>query len=475
MGKAVTKHLTYAWIEYGDPRDGAAFTDGLYSMGWKSALHGFPTKRDRLGIRYVDASHPMLPIRYRGSGLLISPNDRVDRHSHTPGENPVLDDPLYAEFRAANGDKAFADAIVAQDKFIADWVFRPGIKRVSPSESHLTVDGDATDHCDFVAISGHGSSGRVWGGGDGALLKKALYSQHEPATDRLKYVVIASCLNMNILAQEAWLPAMRRNAPVHGLLGYREAYPGDQMGEAVFRRFSAGLKAGSTILKAWRDAHVEPHSHIWAALMHTESAKNDTMPKWLAGKLDKPDKRGEIRSYNSDNYPDGEPYVPFPPKFKVRYMTGSTKIDRFNTDDPTVGLLPGDKGFLCIESGDGEPFKKGDVFKIIFYYYRLDKDGMNLSSLLAFGDTPDGTWELVRDGNRDDHTQFIDGIVFKFGKDGLMEARIPYTVLSSALDHYPVDGPGHGYFPLNVYAPERYWPEQYYFYLDGAWLKPRKA
>ena len=475
MGKAVTKHLTYAWIEYGDPRDGATFTDGLYSMGWKSALHGFPTKRDRLGIRYVDASHPLLPIRYRGSGVLISPNDRVDKHSHTESENPIIDDPIYAEFRAANGDKAFEEAIVAQDRFIADWVFRPGIKRVSPSESHLTTDTDITDHCDLVAISGHGSSGKVWGGGGGALLKKALYRQQDPATDRLKYVVIASCLNLNILAQEAWLPAMRRSAPIHGFLGYRAAYPGDEVGEAIFRRFSAGLKAGSTILKAWRDAHVEPHSDIWSALMHPVSAANDTMPKWLAGKLDRPDRLGEIRTYNSDNYPDGEKYVPVPPKFTVRYLVGSTKIDRTNTDDPDVGLFPGATGHLCIESADGVPFQQGERFKILFYYYRVDKDGMNLTKLLAFGNTPDGTWELVRDGNREDHTQFIDGIVFKFAKDGLTEARIPFQVLSNALEHYPVDGPGHGYFPVQAFAPDRFWPDQIYYYLDGAWLKPRKA
>src|SRR5450755_1273369 len=142
MARVVTRHLTYAWIEYGDPRDGAAFTDGLFSMGWKSFAHGFPLKKDAFGPHYVDAAHPLLPIRWRGSGLLVLPNDRIDKHSHDGTPNPPLRDPIFEAFRKAHGNEEFDAEIQKQNRFIADWVFCPGVRRVSDSESRLTLDGD---------------------------------------------------------------------------------------------------------------------------------------------------------------------------------------------------------------------------------------------------------------------------------------------------------------------------------------------
>ncbi len=481
MGKAVTNQLTYAWVEYGDPRDGAAFTDGLYSMGWKSALRGFPTQKDKFGVRYVDASHPMLPIRFRGSGLLICPNEKIDKH-HYGTPNPYLDDPIFEEYRASHTTAQFDQAIQEQNKFISEWVFSPGIKRVSPSESHLTLGSDVTDFCDLVAISGHGCVGTVWGGGDGAKLAYALIKPPAPPSDRLKYVIVASCYNLNVSDMESFLPALRRDPPVHGIFGYRSSYPGDQMGEAFYRRFAANLKAGdgksNTILKAWRDAHVGPHSKIWSAILHTSAAKSDTMAKWLAGKLDKPDHLGEVREYNEELYPDGKVYVPEPPKYRANFCMGDTKITEMNNGDPGVGLFPGDQGTICIESTTGDAFRQDEEFQVLFYYFRPDKDGMDLNKLMAVGDTPDGKVITGKNMNQEDQSAFVDGFRFSFGKPGLTKVNIPYTVLSNATALYPVDGQASGYFNLRVVAKERPADEHplpdYHFYRQGAWLRPKK-
>src|SRR5262245_10346419 len=166
MAKAVVRHLKYAWIEYGNPKDGQAFTDGLYSMGWGNLLAGLPIIKDKWGTRYVDSAHPLLPIRWRGSALMALPNHRLDAHKNP---NPFLDEPLFNDFRKTNDDAAFETAIKQQNAFISQWVFCPGVKKVSDTEAHLTTAGDFTDFADVVAISGHGAVGMVWGGGDGAL------------------------------------------------------------------------------------------------------------------------------------------------------------------------------------------------------------------------------------------------------------------------------------------------------------------
>src|SRR5262245_59627992 len=104
MAKGTTRHLKYVWIEYGNPKDGAAFTDGLYALGWGNLVGELPTKNDAWGQRRVDSAHPLLPIRYRGTGLLVLPNEKVadkDRHY------PYIDDPIFSIFRKAHGDDSF--------------------------------------------------------------------------------------------------------------------------------------------------------------------------------------------------------------------------------------------------------------------------------------------------------------------------------------------------------------------------------
>jgi hypothetical protein len=470
MGKAVTRHLTYAWIEYGDPREGAAFTDGLFSMGWKNVARGFPVKRDSFGVRYVDSAHPLLPIRFRGSGLLILPNEKIDKHGHD--KNPPVKDPIFVEFRNANGEERFNEEIIKQNRFISQWVFCPGIKRVSDTESRLTVDADITDYVDLAAISGHGAAGLVWGGGESARVAEALFFPLTPASDRLKYVVIASCFNVAKFAADAWLPALRRNNPVHGILGFGTGYPGDEVGQSIFRNFTNNLKAGggsqNTILKAWREAHAGAHSKIWAALMHVSSAKNDTMSKWLAGKIETPSKDGEVRWYSEENYPDGEIFIAPDPDPAVNFFMGATKITSRNTADPKIGLFPGQKGSLTIVTKP-PAFAVGDVLKIVFFYYRDDKPGMDLNKLLTFDPAENADVTLLTDENKRDTTTFVDGLQVVVKAPGLLEIKLPFTVRPDAAKNFPNDGTVHGYFNLLLNDKSHFLGQR--FYREGAWLR----
>ncbi len=460
MGKVVTRHLTYAWIEYGDPRDGAAFTDGLYNMGWKNAISGFPVKRDAFGIRAVDASHPLLPLRWRGSALMICPNERKDDHSYDGRPNPPLKDPIFEDFKKANDEDSFKEEIRKQNAFIANWVFSPGIKKISDSESHLTVDADTTDFVDMVTISGHGSGGNIWGGGEQAQLVNAVLYPLPPASDRLKYVIIASCSNVNAVNSEFWLGPLRRNRPIHGFLGYQGAYIGDENGAGIFKKFTNNLKADSgasnTILKVWRDANAadKQSKSSWAAVLHTSSAQNDTMAKWLAGQIEAPDQNGEVRWYQESNYPDGMILVHTPPDFTVNFFMGATKITVANKDHPDVGLFPSQKGALGVAKRTGT-FATGDTFTIKFYYYRPGKDGMDLNALLTFDTPPDVDLKLLTDANKLDTTTHVDAVKIVFKKSGLSETKLPFTVNKDALKHYPLDGGNwHGYFFLEIVNPD---------------------
>jgi hypothetical protein len=476
MGKVVTRNLTYAWIEYGDPRDGQAFTDGLYGIGWKNALSGFPTKKDASGLRCVDGAHPLLPIRWRGSSLLILPNERFD--GHNLGHNPPVNDPIFVEFKKTHHDpKSFEAEIRKQNEFIADWVFCPGIKKVSDAESNLIVGiaGESiTDYADIVGISGHGANGQVWGGGASPPdLPAALLVPDTPAADRLKYVVIATCYNVAWNMAQAWLPAMRRDSPIHGFLGYGdEGYFGDDIGEAIFKKFVNQLKAGggsaNTILQAWRKAHAGKQSKFWTALLHSTSAKSDTMAKWLAGELETPDKDGEILWFD-EAYPDGKAAVETPKPYMVNFFMESTKISVDNNKDPKVGLFPGKSGALSIAKRTGT-IDVDETFTVTFYYYRPPKHGMNLNALLTFAKVqPDGELKLLTGNNKRVSSHLVDGLEFAVKTPGLSKVTLPFTVNPDALKTYPVDGPGRGYFHVLLERQSSMIPDAYS--RDGAWLR----
>lgn len=476
MTKGTVRHLKYVWIEYGNPKDGVAFTDGLYAQGWGNLMAELPIKKDAWGERRVDSAHSLLPIRYRGNGLLVLPNSKVDSPA-----NPYVADPIFAAFRKANGDLTFDQEIEKQNDFIAKWVFSPGIKKNSDTDVELTLGADFTEYADWAAISGHGAGGTCWGGGPSAKIAQALKVPPDPATNRLKYVIIATCYNLAQHNAISWLPAMRRSNPIHGFLGYGSGYPGDEPGEAFFRAFITKLKAKAsakdeigtkTILDAWREAHSSAKD-IWAALLHT-SAKGDNMRDWLAGKLAKPSPGGEIRWFDESNYPTGVVAVDPVPAVTVFCFMGTTKIDRTNNSRSDVALFPGASGSLEIAKSSGSNFSVGDVVTIVFYYFRPNKDGMDLPKLLQFGTSADGTVSLKQDLNKEDKSTNVDALEFKLTKS-VAKATIPYTVAADATTTYHREGETHGYFNWRVTPPGETvgGNQDSRPYPDGVWLRPK--
>jgi hypothetical protein len=511
MARTVTRFLTYAWVEYGNPLDGQAFTDGLFNMGWKNAVHGFPLETDAFGARHIDAVHPLLPIRWRGSSMLILPNERLDLHD-LKKVNPFIKDPIFESFRNTNGDDAFDQEIQKQNAFIGDWVFSPGIRRVSSTESRLTKGSDITGFVDMVAISGHGAGGLIYGGGRKCPLSQAATGVPDPPSGRLKYIVIAACTQLRHEMLGYWLPVMRRSRPINGFLGYRDVYPGNEVGKAVFQRFMDNLRANgrkNSILKAWRDAHAGRQKKIWAALMFTSSAKKDNMNTWLDLEIEAPDPTSEIRWFHEDNFvsdprkegfPGGEPAIEEEATIVANFFNGDVRIDRSNNSAIDRGLFAGQPGALVIERSD-HAFARNSV-DIVFYYYRPDHDpGMNLDKLLDFGKadangllhTDDGDLLPLKDVNQvpaaDGTPQgrprgtpgITDAIRFTFTKPGLFQTRIPFVVRPESIKAFAPDGDSFGYFTVKV--PQTgvdatgafaFPPFEFWLLRDGAWLRASK-
>lgn len=446
--RAVTRHLKWAWVEYGDPRDGSAFAAGLYTMGWRNLFAYLPRKSDAKGSYYVDSSHPLLPIRIKGNTTMALPNAVVDTETVSP---PFVSDPIFDAHRAANGDEAFTAAIKEQSEFLSRWVFAPGLKKVSETESHLTIESDFTDYADLVAISGHGAGGTVWGGdwSLGAQIGTAAEISTSAPSDRLKYVLVPTCYNLNQHNSETWVPLFRRTNPLHGMLGYAQSYPGGATGAGVFARFAENLKvSGKTILAAWKEAHTGYLEQRWGAMLHGSAIK-DTMRDWLAGALEAPDPNGELRWYNYENYPDGIPVEEYDPIVKAHFYMGDTKITPENKDSMDVGLFSGESGTLEITNATG-PFQDGRIVTIAFYYYRPDKDGMNLTRLLSFGSTPDAAVEVLTDYNQRDGTANADAINVTI-QGSPSAVRIPFTVPADAHEAYHRHGERqYGYFWMHV-------------------------
>ena len=473
MATGVTRHLNYAWIEFGHSADGQQFCSGLDRLGWKNLVRYLPRKEDEKGAHYESSAHATLPIRWKGGARLILPNSVVDNH-HYPKD--YVDDPLFKAHRDAHGEDAFRTEMERICSFLSRWVFSPGIKGSPTSTGELTLGDGAVDWADLVACSGHGSSGVVWGGDYqlGCKLAAELKaSAGASGSDRLKYVLIPTCYNLSEWGRDLWLPALRRSGPVHGVLGYSQAYPGGPVGGDAFQRFAANMKknGGTTpILEAFKAAHGTGWlSERWGALIHA-SAMNDTMRTWLKGELPAPSPSGEIRWFCKDNWPEGEVVTPTVPPYSAHYVIGGQRLDVDNHLRLDVGLFPGENGEIEIKKTSGT-FSPTDSIEVIFYYYRPEKDGMDLDKLLSVGTTPDAEVTVTADLNKRDGSTNKDGLTIRPLKPGLSRIAVPFTVIPTAHNNYSADGAdGFGYFWLRL----RVGSSEYSHYTDGAWLrKPR--
>lgn len=472
----VTRALRYAWIEYGHSADGQALDAKLKDLGWRNLFLDLPRVTDAGDPRRADASHPTLPIRFKKNALMALPNDIKDHSDNVP-----VPEPLYAAYRREHGAEAFSRLMTEQAKFLARFVINPGLKKVSATEAHLTDAADATDFADLVAISGHGSSGVIWGGNYSSgtkLTDEVASTGEERHARRLKYVLIPTCYNLSKYNVEGFFPLLRAPVPIHGVLGYSESYPGGDTGGLVFGTFGEKLKTrGMTIIKAFRDANAAHGiKDRWGAFMH-ESALGDTMTDWLAGALKAPSPSGKIVWLNEDSYPAGVEVKETPPRFLAQHvLEDGRKVEPGNRNQSDIGLFPGKKGKLEL-SRHGGAFAVGDEVRVTFYYFRPTKDGMDLPKLLVFEPHGDADVTLVKDDNKEDGSALEDAIQVTVKKAG-PTVTLPYRVHPLATDTYHRDGDdAHGMFWYQV-APTKVqdeWdtsPVRLYRY--GAWLRPRR-
>lgn len=472
--RAVTRHLRYAWIEFGHSADGIALDAKLKDLGWRNLLLDLPLKKDRLGAgRRASVDHPMLPIRFKGNALLCLPNDKVD------GRDAWVNEVLYADHRAAHGDADFVKALRAQNEFLGRFVVNPGVRRASASDASLTDGTDATDFADLVAISGHGSGGTIWGGNEGVDLRGAVARAGPRHASRLKYVLIPTCYNLSEHNGTAWLPLLHNPTPIHGVLGYSGSYPGGNTGGLVFGEFGERLKKrGTTVLQAFRGANKRYGiADRWGAVMH-EASLGDTMADWLAGTLKAPPPDGKVVWLNEANVDaGGEEVKDAPLPFVATHvMDDGREITPTNGNDIDVGLFPGKTGVLEVKRASGS-FRTGDVVVLTFYYYRPNKDGMDLPKLLVFEPSAECRWELLTDHNKLDRTTHEDALRLEVTRDA-PRLRLPYRVHPLATDTYHRDGDdAHGMFwcQIDPSGVSSAWPRQpVALYQHGAWLRPRR-
>jgi hypothetical protein len=465
--RRVIRPLKYAWIELSATDDARAFAAGMARHGWKSIFTALPIAKDAAGVRYVDSAHPMLPIRPRGNAILALPNTN-EEVTFRP-----IKDPVFEAYRRENGEEAFEDENKRQHDFLSRWVFSPGVMSTLANGA-LTLGDGATDFADLVAASGHGGSGTVFGGGAASLnFARVLSRGGVPfQADRLKYVIIPTCYNLWHENNETWMPALQSEHPIHGLLGYRKSYPGGEIGGQIFQRFTAKLALpNKTILQAWREAHVGALADRWAAFLH-ESAMGDTMKDWQTGKLRTPARTGKLLWFSEDN-PEGQEPKLRPKDYQVEFLMGGTAISFRDSDDPEVGLFPGERGAIRLSRTEGL-FAIGTKMTVVFYYYRPDHNpGMDLDKLLQFLPTSDGQLTLVRDFNKEDIDTHVDAFAFVVLKEGMKKIEVPFEVRPKAHESYKQDGPnryGKFWVRLVIEVPNGD-PDDLYYYQETAWLR----
>ncbi|MFO0755934.1 MAG: hypothetical protein U0359_05560 [Byssovorax sp.] len=488
--RCLNRDRFFAWLEFQDPRDGAAFSAGFTSMGWQNLLGGLREKKGARGqVIYEDARRSLEVRVYRSTsgkeqGALWTPDD--------------------------------------SDDFTRRWILRPGV--VSSPEPSLTADDEpGARFADLVIVSGHGSKGRVYGDALGRAagerppgerrwyLANLMGDRDAPRGKRLKYLIVPACTNCGPGVAPMWLDAFRDRAPdevLHGVLGYAQAYPGDEVGAIIMRRFVdlvfPPLTGGKpprdekTILQCWAEANKRSGAG-WGAVMLTDAARHDRMSQWLSQE-GLPDPTGaEVRQYDdmSTRFPaplgddDGVVVSDDPPDYEARFWVskrgdaqdnlqrvdglvlgwdGREHIRCGNNDnfiDPQLGLDPGRVGKLVLSAKRGA-FSAGTTMTVVVYLYRETHEGVSLPSLFEFHLSPSQQrrFTLLADANRrkgDVGKGRVDAFHYTFD-DSDEEARaelrtgqveLLFVVPEDAPKRNPDRSTAHscGYFWLDVVPP----------------------
>ena len=464
-----------------------AFTFGLQGAGWKNLLLDLNASKDASGATvYSDDNR----------GLLVRAFQTPAKH-----EQAVL---------WAPGDA---------DPFTEQWLRRPGVI-TSPQRTLVFGDEEGARRADLLVVSGHGSKGKVYGMLHSRLTREsspyertwnvagALRDRTTPRGPDLKYLVLACCTNAGIAVAPMWLPVFEDRPAgevLHGILGYAQAYPGDEVGAVIMRRFVDLLfplqvngrppRDEKTILQCWAEANRGLAG--WGAVMIEEAARNDRMSTWLSD-----DGLADPGTVTVKQYDDFTASFPLddshgivltgaPPEHEARFWVskrgdapdnlqlvdgfamawdGHDTVQVGNNDnfvDPQLGLDPGRAGKLVLSARAGA-FESGTTMTVMFYLYRETHEGLDVRALLDLHLSPSQRRRLTPlvDANQrkpDLGKGHVDAFNYTFD-DADQEARFElatgraelfFLVPPDAPEKNPDRTTGHscGYFWLDVTPP----------------------
>lgn len=457
--RAVQRHLRYAWLEYEDVRDAIAFDRGFSSaeIGGRNLFLDLPISASA-STRRVSSNLPDLDI------------DWLRSHDN-PAEQGVLARPTNSH-----------------NEFLVRWALNPGV-----ADGQLTFEA-ADVQADLIVFSGHGAGGTVMGSASGSFaqidLGRGLATNAAmPTSGRVKYLLLPAC---KLAAWECipyWLPVLRKQNPLHGILGYEGPYPGDAIGAAIMRSFLGAIRQNPDmpILDAWAHGNT---GRPWAALQLADS-RHDSVARWVTEGLPEPSPTSAIEHYNHDSFAaGGRTYAQLEHVYSVRFaMPDGTDIQMSNNDPDSavIGLFPGSHGAVVLRAlPTGMSFQPGQQVRVVFYRFRVEHPEVDLDRLLTF----DANLFTPSADNHPTITKAHDANVRKQGfpngrVDGIdvsvhtasKEIRLPYTVLpANVISYYAVDG-------VNAGTRGRFWllmippgvaPTDFEAfvgkYVDAAWL-----
>lgn len=292
------------------------------TFGWRNLLSEF-LKPDPGGEpRLIDPNHPFLPVcTFRaGKGkpiAIVSPGGRdsqgldlfwqtykgeTDDEKANQGLHKFDVEPGVTIETVGRQTAAAKSAL-----FMRDLILSPAIEKVTDDQGRpaAQIKGDLPGNrkpsepdvpAELLIVSSHGWLGGYMHG-DGLL--KSPTAEPDKAKDSFntpfvyflvglavaegkvfvgpKWLVLAQCSTINTATWLSWAKLMVGGIPpVRGILGYEEVSPGVTGSIAIARTFFDRLKAGQSMLKAWRAAN---KNEKWAAIVHKQ-ALGDTMTEW---------------------------------------------------------------------------------------------------------------------------------------------------------------------------------------------------
>jgi hypothetical protein len=437
--RAVVRHLNTAWLEYQDKRDGIVFTHAASArLGFNNALSTLPPgpggRRTRLASNLPDL--------------------RIRVHEHTQGG---------ATFRSI-----LAQPHASHKDALESWICSPGV-----DSGELVVDPDASEPIDLLVVSGHGSSGMVFGNGSGKygdleMTSAFIEGAGKPRSGRLKCIIVPSCNNLEESFAHAWFPAFDHEKPVYLILGYGSTYSGGAIGARVMAKFVDALATDQTkpIIEAWAAANRRSRQP-WAALA-AKGAESMNVADWVNGNL------ATLRQVTDLVYfDDRSPGGVTPPLegqiFQLRWvMENGIELTPENNGarHPNNGLFDGRPGKIVIRAmTPAVDFLKGQEVFLRIHLYRTSKE-LDIDKLLEFDTTLlfpqfDTGHPIVNPergtSGRPQNAGDVDGFRIVVPSDG-DTLELPFRVKPDATKAFKADGPGpsHGRFLLE-FAPNNIW------------------